>query len=159
MKAFLTVDVENASNAMGRSAFLAGLRRLAPGLVPWVDLCCRSPSQLGLGSRRVASVRGIQLMRGCGSLLPEPHTDCDDRRSKHFARNCSGKCIGECVGNWRCLDKCFETFVNIRKYFEIFVNSLKYLICKSLDIFVSICIYLEKYLEIFQKYYEMFRNV
>ena len=41
-KILVTVDVENAFDSVDRSAFLSEVRRVMPGLTPWIDYCYAS---------------------------------------------------------------------------------------------------------------------
>ena len=71
-KVVVTLDLENASNSVDRSVFLASIRRIAPGLAPWVDFGYKSPSHLFLGGRLregLESSRGIQQGDPLGPLL------------------------------------------------------------------------------------------
>ena len=68
-KVFLTMDLENAFNSLDRSAFLGAVRRVSPGMAPWVDFCYKRPSHLFLGDRRLTSARGVQQGDPLGPAL------------------------------------------------------------------------------------------
>ena len=68
-KVLITLDLENAFNTVDRTAFLKELRRIAPGIVPWVDFCYKSQSRLLLGPRQIISARGIQQGDPLGPAL------------------------------------------------------------------------------------------
>ena len=59
-KVFVKMDLSNAFNAVGRSAVLAAVRRIIPGVAPWADFCYNHESLLWLDSRRLSSARGVQ---------------------------------------------------------------------------------------------------
>ena len=59
-KGVITVDLNNAFNAIDRSAFQTAVRRWVPQLAPFVDLAYGQTSWVFLGQHRLASERGIQ---------------------------------------------------------------------------------------------------
>ena len=59
-KVLVTLDLENAFNSVDRSAVMAAVRRVAPGLSPWVDFCYKRSSNLMLGHKKLVSARGVQ---------------------------------------------------------------------------------------------------
>eukprot|EP00973_Karenia_brevis_P060508 8415618-Karenia_brevis.AAC.1 len=63
------LDLSNAFNCVDRSAFRSAVRRVAPGIAPWVDYCygCRSP--LLMDTHRLHSERGIQQGDPLGPAL------------------------------------------------------------------------------------------
>lgn len=44
-KILVTLDLENASNSLGRPALLQDARRCSPRLVPWADICHKATEQ------------------------------------------------------------------------------------------------------------------
>ena len=59
-RAILLVDMENAFSCVDRSAVRAGIRRVAPELARWVDLCYTDVSHVQFGPDTLASARGVQ---------------------------------------------------------------------------------------------------
>ena len=68
-KVLVTLDLQNAFNSIDRSVFLQEVRRVLPGLAPWVDYCYRGPSKLVLGPELLESSRGIQQGDPLGPAL------------------------------------------------------------------------------------------
>ena len=66
---FLKLDFANAFNTVDREHILEQVRRVMPGLAPWVDYCYANPSKLLLGSRTVSSESGVQQGDPLGPLL------------------------------------------------------------------------------------------
>ncbi len=50
-------------------AFLGAVRRISPGLAPWVDFCDRHPNHLFIGNRSLSSARGVQQGDPLGPAL------------------------------------------------------------------------------------------
>ena len=68
-RVLVTLDLANAFNSVDRSAFLTEVRRVVPGIAPWVDFCYQHESQLLLGAAQLASSRGIQQGDPLGPAL------------------------------------------------------------------------------------------
>jgi hypothetical protein len=68
-KVLVTLDLENAFNALDRSAIRKSVRSYAPSLSCLVDTCYAHPSALALGPRRLESSRGIQQGDPLGPAL------------------------------------------------------------------------------------------
>ena len=54
----LTMDLSNAF--VGRTPVRLGMRRVAPDLAPWADLCYAAPSYVLFGDAVISSERGVQ---------------------------------------------------------------------------------------------------
>ena len=54
------MDLSNAFNCVDRTPVRLGMRRVAPGLAPWTDLCYAAPSYVLFGDAVISSERGVQ---------------------------------------------------------------------------------------------------
>eukprot|EP00971_Amphidinium_carterae_P222578 4417865-Amphidinium_carterae.1 len=68
-KALAQVDLSNALNEIDRAAFRGAVRRVCPGLTPFVDMCYGSPSNLRLQNQCIHSARGVQQGDPLGPVL------------------------------------------------------------------------------------------
>ena len=68
-RVLVSLDLSNAFNCLDRSALRAAVRRVFPGLAPWVDFCYGEATPLILGLHRIDSTRGIQQGDPLGPLL------------------------------------------------------------------------------------------
>ena len=68
-KVMVLIDIKNAFNCVDRSAVLQAVRESFSEIVPWADLCYRSPSSLVIGDSTIDSSRGVQQGDPLGPAL------------------------------------------------------------------------------------------
>ena len=70
--AFLTMDMETTFNQIDRSCFLREIRRVAPGLARYCDLCYSKDSFVLFGPEKSPSQSEVQQGDPLGSLALRP---------------------------------------------------------------------------------------